>query len=256
MATDERGHPGSVFRMQHCFVHDGRGGNNVKSRAERNEIYSNWIEGALYHEVELIGPEGEDPERKREDSDVVGNVLWKTRDSYVTRIGGDRTADTNGRYRFVNNTIVVAGGRAVFRAFDGIESVEMTNNVLYRPGGGVRVLEDEDAKWHTGSQVIAGSHNWISAGSTAIPPAWVGTISGTDPGFVDVAARDVRPRPGGPLVNAGTSVTSLSKQFPFPSPLAVPAFTPPRHALAEVGVAPPRAVVGVIDIGAFELGTP
>lgn len=38
VATDEEAFPGSVFRMEHCFVHDGAGGNNVKSRAERNEI--------------------------------------------------------------------------------------------------------------------------------------------------------------------------------------------------------------------------
>src|SRR5262249_42847010 len=31
MATDEVAHPGSVFRMQHCYVHDSVGGNNVKS---------------------------------------------------------------------------------------------------------------------------------------------------------------------------------------------------------------------------------
>ena len=33
IATDEQTHPHSVFRMQHCYVHDGLGGNNVKSRA-------------------------------------------------------------------------------------------------------------------------------------------------------------------------------------------------------------------------------
>ncbi len=47
MATDESAHPGSVFRMQFCYMHDGAGGNNVKSRSERNEIYYNWIEGRL-----------------------------------------------------------------------------------------------------------------------------------------------------------------------------------------------------------------
>ncbi len=56
MATGEEMYPGSVFRMQYCFVYDGNGGNNVKSRAERNEIYYNWIEGAYYHNLELIGP--------------------------------------------------------------------------------------------------------------------------------------------------------------------------------------------------------
>ena len=48
MATDEVTYPGSVFRMQHNYVHDTNGGNAVKSRAQRNEIYYNWIEGGLY----------------------------------------------------------------------------------------------------------------------------------------------------------------------------------------------------------------
>jgi hypothetical protein len=107
MATDEVNNPGSVFRMQFCYLHDGAGGNNVKSRAERNEIFYNWIEGAYYHELELVGPDGGDegnPRLKREDSDVVGNVLWKrtkpagdTEYFNVTRIGGDGTGETHGR---------------------------------------------------------------------------------------------------------------------------------------------------------------
>ncbi|HEY0883018.1 MAG TPA: hypothetical protein VGD87_15865, partial [Archangium sp.] len=93
MATDEIQHPGSVFRMQHCFIHDGNGGNNVKSRAERNEIYFNWIEGASIQELELIGPDpngaraGWTIDTAREDSDVVGNVLKKGNTSAVMRFG-------------------------------------------------------------------------------------------------------------------------------------------------------------------------
>src|SRR5688572_17476563 len=64
MATDQAAYPGAVFRMQYCYVHDGNGGNNVKSRAERNEIYFNWIESAYYHELELIGPDGQDEDAK------------------------------------------------------------------------------------------------------------------------------------------------------------------------------------------------
>lgn len=41
MGTGEENRPGSVFRLQFCYIHDGNGGNNVKSRAERNEIYYN-----------------------------------------------------------------------------------------------------------------------------------------------------------------------------------------------------------------------
>jgi hypothetical protein len=107
MATDETVYPGSVFRMQFCWVHDAAGGNNVKSRAERNELYYNWIEGALYHELDLIGPDGQDANLAREDSDVVGNVLIKTSEWRIARIGGDGTGNTAGRYRFVNNTMIL-----------------------------------------------------------------------------------------------------------------------------------------------------
>ena len=110
MATDEIAHPGSVFRLQYSYLHDSQfdagqiGGNLIKSRAERNEIYYNWLEGAYYHELELIGPDpsGGVPENQaREDSDVVGNVIVHTGDfGSVVRFGGDATGQSYGRYRF------------------------------------------------------------------------------------------------------------------------------------------------------------
>src|SRR5262249_47637114 len=121
-----RGFPGSVFRMHHCYVHDARDGNNVKSRAERNEIRYNWIEGAGYYELELIGPDLAEKDAAREDSEVVGNVFFKTNaKSDVVRIGGDGTSDTNGRYRFLNNTFILSTQtQGLIRANDGIESLE------------------------------------------------------------------------------------------------------------------------------------
>ena len=182
MATDEVGRPGGVFRMQFCHVHDGIGGNNVKSRAQRNEIYYNWIEGAFYHELELIGPDGADPALFREDSDVVGNVFRKRNDFHVTRVGGDGTGETFGRYRFVNNTFI-CGANSAFRMFDGIESIEMHNNVFYRESGVCTITRTVDAVWGAGGEQIAGSNNWIKTGSTAVPSTWTGTLAGSDPGF-------------------------------------------------------------------------
>src|SRR5204863_6896191 len=119
MATDEAMYPQSVFRMQFCYVHDALGGNNVKSRAERNEIYYNWIEGAFYHELDLIGSQEYAEGVAREDSDVVGNVFVKTSTYQVARIGGDGTGQSFGRYRFVNNTFVLGTGTLALRATDG-----------------------------------------------------------------------------------------------------------------------------------------
>jgi hypothetical protein len=262
MATDEVAHPGAVFRMQYCYVHDANGGNSVKSRSERNEIYFNWIEGALYHELELIGPDPDGAaaqwtvDLKREDSDVVGNVLRKTGTSFVARIGGDNTGWSKGRYRFVNNTIITTtGSGAVFRLFDELESVEMHNNVIVTNGsGGPNVMRASTSEfmWVSGTN-IAGSNNWVMNGATNVPTQWTGTIMGASPGVANLTS-DPRPAAGSPLIGAGSASPSGPAGFPLPSPQWPPGFHPPLRALIPAGGAAARPSDGMIDIGAFEAG--
>jgi len=253
VATDEEAFPGSVFRMEHCFLHDGAGGNNVKSRAERNEIYGNWIEGARYRELELIGPDGAERKRAREDSDVVGNVLRKTGPGWAIRIGGDGSGETLGRYRFVNNTVLLgAEASGAFQLFNGLESVEMHNNVLARAGGGpLRVLVEDEVRWAAGRRVIAGTSNWVPAGSSSVPPEWTRTLFGADPGLS--SPRDPRPVAGSPLIGAGAQDPAGPARFAFPAPLAAPRDLPPPGALERVGTAVAR-LHGSADIGAFSYG--
>ncbi|MCC6336395.1 MAG: hypothetical protein IT380_20715 [Myxococcales bacterium] len=261
MATDEVAHPGAVFRMQHCYVHDATGGNNVKSRAERNEIYFNWIEGAQYHELELIGPDpngaaaGWTIDLKREDSDVVGNVLKKTATTYVARIGGDATGWSKGRYRFVNNTIIVRpGGSAVFRLFDELESVEMHNNVIVVDGTGApNVLRANAAEmqWVGMVRRLSGSNNWLPANATNVPMEWTAMISGASPGLANVAMNDPRPVVGSPLIDAATTTMPSPPGAVFPNPLAVPTHEPPLRVLMT-GAAPVRPAAGALDVGAYE----
>jgi hypothetical protein len=258
MATDEEHYPGSTFRMQYCYIHDGTGGNNIKSRAERNEIYYNWIENALYHEIELIGPDGGDGGNSalaREDSDVVGNVLRKTfRNGFITRVGGDATGETNGRYRFVNNTIICSES-AVFRLFDGIESIEMHNNLFYRNDGGtVDLVRSVEARWTSGSEQIAGSNNWVPQGARNIPSQWSGTIQGTTPEVEDLAGADLRPVAGGNLTAAANASPDGVPGYPFPNPLSLPGWHPPLNGVGEAGSAQARPDDGRLDIGAFEAG--
>ncbi len=263
MATDEVAHAGSVFRMQYCYVHDATGGNSVKSRAERNEIYFNWIEGAQYHELELIGPDPNGApanwsvDLKREDSDVVGNVLRKTSTSFVARIGGDATGWSKGRYRFVNNTIITTtGSGAVFRLFDELESVEMHNNVIVTSGSGapnvLRAATDEFT-WVNGEHLV-GSNNWVMTGATNVPTQWTGTVTGASPGLTNLSD-DPRPVAGSPVLGAGNASPAGPAGFPFPSPLWPPGFHPPTRALIAAGTAMARPSDAAIDIGAFELGS-
>jgi MYXO-CTERM domain-containing protein len=257
MATNEVDYPGSVFRMQHCYLHDANGGNNVKSRSERNEIYYNWIEGAMYHELELIGPDpagGVGENVAREDSDVVGNVLRKRNTFSVVRFGGDGTGQSNGRYRFVNNTVItLSGGGAVFRLFDGLESVEAHNNVFFSLGGGtVNLMRQVEANWTTGQTLFAGSNNWAINGSINVPPDWTGTMLGADPGFANIATDDVRLDMTSVLINAGATSTAGPPGYAFPMPLNQPAWLPPVHTVEPNGTASARPLAGVIDIGAYE----
>ena len=260
MATDEIAHPGSVFRMQFCYMHDGTGGNNVKSRSERNEIYYNWIEGAYYHELELIGPDpagGVPAGLKREDSDVVGNVLRKIATTYatgtfnVTRFGGDGTGESKGRYRVVNNTLIM-GTSAAFRLFDSLESVEMHNNVFVSSvGTAAPIVRTIEAAWTSGEQ-ISGQNNWVQNVLTTIPAGWTGTIRGNDLGFRDFSGGDFTLADGSPLINSGTSNPQPPAGFPFATPLFPPAFQPPQHVFLSPRTAMPRQINGAIDLGAFE----
>jgi hypothetical protein len=267
IATDEVAHPGAVFRMQSCHVHDaGPGGSNIKSRAERTEIYSNLIEDAGLYEIELYGPdedavpEGWSKDLAREDADVVGNVFQRTHaegPSFLFRIGGDGDGSLGdagpnasaGRVRFAYNTVIAPGGKGVFLTFNDLESVEAHNNVFYSQSGGLRILED-DAYWTGGSQLVTGAHNWLSEGASQVPEGWTATLIGDDPQLSDLAAGDLSPGEGSALVDAGASPTTSPAGNEFPDPLQVPIFHPPM-ASGEITL---RTAVGPMDIGAFEQG--
>ena len=186
IATDEEACPRAVFRLQFCYIHDGRGGNNVKSRAERNNIYSNWISNAFYHNLDLVGadPASSVPaDRAREDSDVVGNVLIAARNGRNVRIGGDGTGQSNGRYRFLNNTFIHRSNKpeSQIHARFGVESVEMHNNVFFLLSGAV--FEDARAEWVGGVRRVSGAANWVHRSARGVPAQWVRTIAGVDAGF-------------------------------------------------------------------------
>lgn len=238
--TDEVANPDSVFRMHHTYVHSGNGGNLLKSRAERNEIHYNWFEGAFYHELELIGPDrftqqpGWSVDLRREDSEVLGNVIVHSGSfGAVMRLGGDGTGESRGRYRIVNNTIVVAGSASattVFRLFEGLESVEAHNNIIHRSSAGeLRIERTAEAIWAAGSRRVAGSKNWITSGAAMVPAEWAATTTGASPMFVNAAGHDYRPAPGSPLLAAGNPSPVSPGAWPFPSPTLLPVSLPPRR---------------------------
>lgn len=264
--SDEVANPGSVFRMRFNYVHGGTGGNLLKSRHERNEIHYNWFEGAFYHELELIGPDqftqqpGWTVGLRREDSEVLGNVIVHSSPlnpfGSVMRLGGDGTGESRGRYRLVNNTIIVTGSSnptTVLRLFEGIESVEAHNNVIWRSSAGeLRIERVTEAVWAAGGRRMAGSNNWINASAPAayVPAEWSGTLTGAAPGFANAGAWDFRPGAGSPLLAAGNGNPTSPPAWPFPAPTLLPQFLPPRRQALAPGSAVPRTPQSPPAVGA------
>ena len=259
IATDEKKHPDAVFRLEHSWVHGNNGGNSVKSRARRTELYYNWLEGAQYYEAELIGPEDKTGRGGlREDSDVVGNVIVATSDAYAVRLGGDGAGASEGRVRFVNNTFILGkASRGVLRLHDFLESIEMYNNVFVHTGawGSQEFLRDMEVTWVSGRK-IRGANNFTSHDPKKIPNfprELLDTRYGADACFEDVAALDLRPKDGSPLADAGTDETT-SEWSPADA-LAKPEWVPPRNVLEAPAQAWTRKAVGALDLGAYELGS-
>lgn len=277
MQSDEVAFPNAVFTMRFNYVHDGNGGNLLKTRHQRSLVHYNWFEGAAYQEIELIGPDcftqqdGWSPELKREDAELVGNVIVHTSDwGNAIRAGGDLNGRSNGRVRMVNNTILFnrSGSATAFLAQLGVGSVEMHNNVVYQTTGGApSILRENPASgmedpycapysrepWAAGRKV-AGSNNWVQSGATNVPGEWTGTVYGSNPQFANVGQLQLKPAEGSALVLAGNPSPQTASAFPFPSPLARPLFNAPARAKLAIGAQTARPAAGQIDIGALASG--
>jgi hypothetical protein len=238
-------YPRAVFRMQYCYVHDGVGGNNVKSRVTRNVIEYNWIEGAAFHDLDLVGPDPKGEEMPKGgvhcDADVVGNVIVATEgcEGTVVRLGSDGTGASRGRYRIANNTVIVKSEEAaqfgVFWLKGEVDSVGLWNNVFWSEAGALKLVRQEVGS----APKLAGNGNWMPTGTVYVPVGWK-AIRGMAPGFANAAAGDYRPAAGSPLIGTGVMPPDLE---------IVARSVPPARAL-ETG-AGVRPVAREKDIGAY-----
>ena len=276
MQSDEIAYPGSIFRMRFNYVHNDSGGKLLKSRHERSEIHSNWFEGSVYQEIELIGPDCETQASgwtratRREDSELVNNVIVHTSTTWphAIRLDGDLNGASDGRVRMVGNTIVFdrPGAATAVYVQLGVGSVEMHNNAIFQTGGAAPAILRENTTADTpvcapfvttpwsGARSVFGTRNWVQSRATSVPPEWTGTVTGGDPGFRDVAARNFRPLATSPLRNAGSNRPPSPAAFPMPWPLPLVLFDPPLRIKPAIGDHRPRIPQGyfTVDIGALE----
>jgi hypothetical protein len=276
MQSDEIAYPGSVFRMRFNYVHNGNGGNLLKSRHERSEIHSNWFEGSVYQEIELIGPDcetqasGWSRATRREDAELVNNIIVHTSTiwPHAIRLGGDLNGASDGRVRMVGNTIVFdrPGTATAVYVQLGLGSLEMHNNAIFQTGGAAPAILRENTTadmpvcapfgtqpW-SGARSVFGTRNWVQSTASFVPPEWTGTVTGSAPGFRDAAQRNFRPLATSPLRNAGVNRPSSPVAFPMPWPLPLVQYDPPLRAKLAVGDRRARIPQGyfTVDIGALE----
>lgn len=275
VTADTNAYPGAVFRMRFNYIHDGKGGNLLKSRHNRNEIHYNWFESSFYQEIELIGPDcaawpGGNPPPIAGDSELLGNVIvHKSSWSNVIRLGGDLNGRSRGLVRMVNNTILIdrpGNANAIYVQL-GLRGLEMHNNLIHQVGGAPTVVGENNSAetpscgssdkrpWVDGVRNVSGGDNWVQDAAKSVPGAteWSRTLRGADPGFVHIANRNLRPAAGSPLINNGNATPPAAPGTPFPQPQLLPLFDPPLRLKAMLDQAqarsrPPHAIA----IGALE----
>jgi hypothetical protein len=149
-------------------------------------------------------------------------------------VGGPHT----GTLYLVNNTLVANSSWIEFvEATSAGSRIEASNNVF---AGSSRLVRSSGAS-------LAGAHNWVRSGA-AIPAEFLGTIIGSDPGFVDGTARDFRLSSGSSARNIGAS-TVFYRDGSGITLFAAPEFEYVNHFSSAL-----RSSDGAVDAGAYELG--
>jgi PKD repeat protein len=172
---------GQKLTLRYNYVHDALSGINVKTRAHYVELLYNYIADSNEGEVSLV----DSPTTASPDSNVLmlGNIVVSKANRYgnaakFIHFGSELGNGHTGTLYLVNNTFVAGAGTNLFVWVGAAGTAEAYNNVFYGSNHIIR----------TGT-AISGADNWVRTNAD-VPSTLVGTIRGTDPGFVDVAARN------------------------------------------------------------------
>jgi hypothetical protein len=209
-------------------------GQQCKFRTATLIFRYNWIEGGKNSQLDLV----EDSKNGAADAYVYGNVIIKpllTNNGRMINFGGDMTLNVRtGTLYFFNNTCVFQAGRngQIFSISSNQAYVIAENNIFFKQSS------YDLAVWAR-NRNISGQHNWVYAG-TLQSDIFTSSLTGSDPGFNDLASQDFTLTATSPCVN-------VVKDFKPPVGHGLN-YQYVKHLSFE-----PRMDDGALDLGAFEL---
>lgn len=231
----------------------GAGGNNLKDRSAGLVVCQNWIEGGN-RQLDLVDAEDSSLIRQHPDyprTFVYGNILIEPAGAgnrQIVHYGGDsgvETAYRKGMLYFYHNTVVSTrtDRTTLLRLSTMDEQCDARNNIIFATHAGDQIeMIDE-----TG--VLFMSHNWIRSGWQTCFGGCEGVVTddgtqmtGSDPGFTDLAQQDFRPTEDSPCRDSAGPLHAdvLPNQ-------------PVQHQYVKHSAGEPRPVLwSGPDVGAFE----
>jgi hypothetical protein len=242
---------GIVFQFNRMGpLRAGAGGNNLKDRSAGTVIRDNWIEGGN-RQLDLV--ESDFPELIDDPSYrstfVYGNVLYETGNdgnSQIVHYGGDNGGTAGyrkGTLYFHFNTVVSkrTGNTTLFRLSTDDESCDARDNVVFVSAAGtsLALLDQDGALDLTKNWFKTGWRNSFSGGAVSVNDH--GQVTGSDPGFANLAGADFALAAGSPCLDQAAAL----------APACLPAHAPAlQYVLHRASM--PRPNDGALDLGAFE----
>ncbi len=235
---------GDSATIRFCYIHDSLYGQNFKTRAHYTELLYNYIADSQDGEVGLV--DAAETAAANSDAVMIGNIIIsKPRVSGYNsgrfiQFGQDSGGQHNGTLFAFNNTFIAGDGRIQFLSANAAgATVVANNNIFYGSGKIVGTLGGG----------IAGSNNWMQSSAT-VPATFYASTLGSDPGFVNRAARELHLTAASSCRNRGLSaLTYLDGAGVAHSGL--PAFEYVNHLQNR-----PRPSDGHLDLGAYEYRAP
>jgi hypothetical protein len=188
---------GDSATLRFCYIHDALYGQNFKTRAHYTELFYNYIADSQDGEVGLVDAGATAATNSH--AVMVGNIVFSKprlsgyNSGRFIQFGQDSGGQHNGTLYAFNNTFGAGDGRIQFLSANAAGAkIVACNNILAGSGQIVGTL---------GGGII-GSNNWLQSTAT-MPATFYTSITGTAPGFVNQAARDVHLTSGSSCRNRG-----------------------------------------------------